>query len=296
MVYCTQYIGGMALPLDRKKQSRKRARATRRLRGGSRLFMMPFVRKRKSHVATHIAGVPLVIYQSWTTNMIPPMMKQNMMKVVANNPQFNHFLYSHEKCRQFIHDNYSKDVVDAFDGFKPGAFKSDLWRYCIMYKLGGVYMDVKFYPSVPLVDIINETPEVFIRDVVATNTDNSDMRCKTTTGLYNGFLVSPPNNPIFKDMIERVVENWKAKAYKDSMLNVTGPCLLGEIVRNHKGQEYIDELPFEFIGVEEDGVAMGNILYNDETIVKQYPEYRLEQANTKAKHYSDSWKDKDIYM
>ena len=40
-------------------------------------------------------------------------------------------------CRNFIKKHFSRDVSYAFDKINPGAFKSDLWRYCIIYKNGG---------------------------------------------------------------------------------------------------------------------------------------------------------------
>ena len=33
-------------------------------------------------------------------------------------------------------------VYDAYTRIKPGAFKSDLWRYCVLYVYGGFYIDI----------------------------------------------------------------------------------------------------------------------------------------------------------
>jgi len=96
-------------------------------------------------------------------------------------------------------------------------------------------------------------------------------------------------------MIDKIVEHCKGKDLKNSMLQVTGPCLLGEVVREHRGQKFIDELPFEFVGVNEDGVQMGNVMKDGDAVIKQYKEYRDEMSDTGIKHYSNSWKEKNVY-
>lgn len=256
---------------------------------------MPFFTERAHKDKKEFSGVPLAIYQSWTTNMVPPKMRECMLRLIKMNPEFEHYLFSHEKCLEFIRENYDMNVVDAYISLKPGAYKSDLWRYCIMYKLGGVYLDAKFYTAVPLISLIEEHNEIFIADVVANHTDNVNLRCKHNTGLYNGFLVSPPKNPIFKNCINRILDNCKLKLYKNSMLSVTGPCLLGEMVKRNKSQRYINKLPFKFVGTEEKGVTMGKIEYKGKKIVGQYPEYRDEVSENKIKHYSNFWTQRNVF-
>ena len=49
-------------------------------------------------------------------------------------------------CRDFIAKHFSEEVVYTFDKLKPGAYKADLWRYCVMYITGGIYLDIKMCP------------------------------------------------------------------------------------------------------------------------------------------------------
>ena len=44
----------------------------------------------------------------------------------------------------FIKSHFSKRVLYAYDKLIPGAFKADLWRYCIIYINGGIYIDIKY--------------------------------------------------------------------------------------------------------------------------------------------------------
>ena len=88
--------------------------------------------------------IPLHIYQTWHSKKLPPKMRECVEKLKKDNPEFKHHLYDDSMCRKYIKQNYSKDVLDAFDKLVPGAYKADLWRYCILYKEGGIYLDIKF--------------------------------------------------------------------------------------------------------------------------------------------------------
>ena len=54
------------------------------------------------------------------------------------------FIISFNVNFDFIKNNYPVDVLEAFNKLIPGAYKADLWRYCVLYKLGGIYLDIKY--------------------------------------------------------------------------------------------------------------------------------------------------------
>ena len=52
--------------------------------------------------------------------------------VKKTNPIFEHHLFDDNDCREFIKNNFPEVVLQAYDGLIPGAYKADLWRYCIL--------------------------------------------------------------------------------------------------------------------------------------------------------------------
>jgi mannosyltransferase OCH1-like enzyme len=238
---------------------------------------IPRTKKQEEEVRN---GVPLVIYESWKSHELPKGMRDNILRLLETNPEFDYYLYSDEECAAFIADNFDKDVLAAFHSLKPGAYKSDLWRYCILYKLGGVYLDIKYYSTVPLISIIDETSTVFVKDLLK--------YC-----IYNAFLISPPKNEIFRLCINNIVESCKNKLYRDNLLDITGPCLLGRILQGQNGSKYIASLPFTH------GVSLfmdRYIRYKDKVILKEYDSYRLEHAQSRiGNHYSDMYWKRDVY-
>jgi mannosyltransferase OCH1-like enzyme len=238
-------------------------------------------------------GVPLVIYESWMTHQVPKGMRDNILRLLDTNQEFDYYLYSHEDCAAFIADNYDKDVLAAFHALKPGAFKSDLWRYCILYKLGGVYLDIKYYSTVPLINIIDENQTIFVRDAdsylfQAISGDFSFQKC-----FNNAFMVSPPRNEIFKRCIDDIVKSYKQRSYNRNILDVTGPCMLGRIIEEEYTSEYYKNSKFTYTSSFIHGPS---ISYGDTIILKGYTSYRSEQTRTsKNSHYSILYLKHDIY-
>ena len=236
-------------------------------------------------------GVPLVIYESWKSHEVPKGMRDNILRLLETNPEFDYYLYSDEECAAFIAHNYDKDVLAAFHTLKPGAYKSDLWRYCILYKFGGVYMDIKCYSTVPLVNIIDKNPTVFVKDEGAPwiTGDFFGQIC-----LYNGFMISPPKNEVFKLCIDEIIESCKDRLYRNNVFDITGPCLLGRIVERKHSREYMQNLQFVFNPFSD------IVSYKDTVILRQYEMYREEQSRmfkkNSNKHYYILYKNGDIYQ
>jgi mannosyltransferase OCH1-like enzyme len=256
------------------------------------LFQIPHHIPRRSKQEEEVRnGVPLVIYESWKSHEVPEGMRDNILRLLKTNPEFDYYLYSDEECAAFIAHNYDQDVLAAFHALKPGAYKSDLWRYCILYKLGGVYMDIKCYSTVRLINLIDENPTIFVKDDAApwATGDFFGQIC-----LYNGFMVSPAKNEIFRLCIDEIVESCKNRLYRNNVFDITGPCLLGRIVERKLSQEYLQNLQFVFN-------AFSDIIsYKDAVIIRQYELYREEQQHMfkkdGKKHYYVLYKNRDVYQ
>jgi mannosyltransferase OCH1-like enzyme len=248
------------------------------------LFEIPHYVPRRIITPTSISGVPTVIYNSWHSNKVPPKMKENIYSLIDNNREFDYYLYSDDDSAKYIEEHFSLDVLNAFHVLKPGAFKSDLWRYCILYKKGGVYIDIKFNSIMPLRDLIKETPEVYVKDMGADG-------C-----FYNGFMISPPNNNIFKRCIDEIVENCMFKLYKESALSVTGPCLFGNILKIHNYSYWINPIYSFERAISKEGIICDYIMNKEKCVLSSYLEYRDEQRlYQKTEHYGKMWADMNIF-
>ena len=87
--------------------------------------------------------IPRTVFQTFHTKQLPIEISRIRDNLIKNNPGFSYRLSDDNDCRQFIKDNFDDEVLWAFDILRPGAYKADLWRYCVMFKIGGIYLDIK---------------------------------------------------------------------------------------------------------------------------------------------------------
>lgn len=90
-------------------------------------------------------GIPMNIYLSWHTHDLPLKMKANIEELKQKNPEFQFYIFDQKESREIIKTYYTEQVLDAYDTLIPAAFKSDLWRYCMLFKFGGIYIDIKYH-------------------------------------------------------------------------------------------------------------------------------------------------------
>jgi mannosyltransferase OCH1-like enzyme len=232
-------------------------------------------RLNKRHVYNSI--IPLKIYQTWHTKNLPLLMKKNVELLKLLNPQFEHFLFDDDDCRNFIKDNFNERVLHAFDSLIPGAYKADLWRYCILYINGGYYLDIKY-------QCVNNFKFIELSENEQWVLDNDG------SNIYNAFIVAMPQNKTLLACINKIVDNVKSKYYGGCCLDPTGPGLVSQIISQDERKSITLKHLWD--------IKYGNkfILYHDIAILKMYDGFYDEQnAYKKTHHYSELWGRKKIY-
>ena len=219
-----------------------------------------------------------IIFQTWHTTYpptsLPPKMRETVNHIIAANPECDHRLFNDTECRHFIRDNFPRQVLDAYDTLIPTAFKADLWRYCVLYIHGGIYLDIKYKPvnNFKFTDLFkkvtvltkeevinrqqrseisseisnNDETEYVIPEIFVLERNIPNFWCPGTFGIHNALIISPPNTPILRKCIEQIVYNvtnrLKYPFHEDpsthyfptTPLFITGPGLLATIFYKEK--------------------------------------------------------------
>jgi mannosyltransferase OCH1-like enzyme len=221
--------------------------------------------------------IPLKIFQTWHTKELPPDMKITVEKLKERHPRFEHFLFDDNDCRDFIIKNFDNNVVKAFDSLIPGAYKADLWRYCVLYINGGIYMDIKYSctNSFRLIELTEK--EHWVLDIDGNN-------------IYNALIAVIPKNEMLMNCINQIVLNVQNRYYGSSCVDPTGPGLVSK---------YFNQSDKKFIELEHIWNRSNNskfILYKNVAVLKMYNGYYGEQDKyQKVVHYSKLWSVKKIY-
>ena len=227
--------------------------------------------------ASYNSIIPLNIFQTWDNkHNLPKRMKIAMNRTKKLNPEFSHQVFTDSECLKFIQDNFDASVAAAYRRLIPAAFRADLWRYCILYIKGGIYMDVKYIPNNNFSFMELTEAEHFVLD-------------KNKRGIYNAFMVALPKNPALLDAIHKIVENVQKRNYGRNFLDVTGPQMLIKYILPKDVRTDMYHTSYA------NNSQYRVVLHKGKHILKCYPGYKQEQQQTGGEHYSTLWQRRQVF-
>lgn len=134
--------------------------------------------------------IPKIVIQTYyRKEKIPDKVYLNIQKYA---PGYEHIIFDDNECEDFLKKYFNPSILATFRKLK-GAHKADLFRYCYLYKHGGVYIDIKTELIRPMDEVFNQNYTYSVLSIV-----------KNT--IYQGIIATPPKNPIFLKLIYFMVK------------------------------------------------------------------------------------------
>jgi hypothetical protein len=170
----------------------------------------------------NLIKIPRNIFQTWKSKNISEGFRFLTNSWRDNNPNYAYFLFDDNDCEEFIQKHFDKNVYNAYCRIIPGAFKADLWRYCVLYIYGGIYVDMDTICLNKIDDFLNGDIEFM------TPIDLNNCPYYGKYNLFNCFIASIPGHPILMDCVRRIVYNVENNIIPFSNLDFSGPGILGK--------------------------------------------------------------------
>ena len=234
--------------------------------------------------------IPQRIIQTNERDDVPVEMANATESIISNNPEYDYWYFNDQQAKQYLQTNFP-EVYECYLLVRPGAYKADLFRYCVLYKDGGVYVDCGMRAVGKLRDSIHPN------DMFVSAEDDG------TGGVYNAFIACAPGHPIIAKAIEMCVKNIRSKNYTNNPLAITGPLLLTraftDTVDKPAGPDTDYGNGVRLFRYERKEVCTTGGLISDRgypVLYTRYDGYHMDRAwyNTTG-HYSDIWKNKMVY-
>jgi len=117
----------------------------------------------------------------------------NALHSWKRNKHFKHYFSNDYQCDEFIRI-FFPEIKDVYDRLPMKVMKADLWRYCIIYKYGGIYADT---------DTVLKVDPLFL-----TNHNNKELVVVPEDDVHfcQWVFAAPANSAILKSIIDLSVE------------------------------------------------------------------------------------------
>ena len=205
-------------------------------------------------------------------------------ETIKLNPEFKIKYYSDKDSRDFIKNNFESEILLTYDKLIPGAYKADLFRYCILYKNGGIYSDLTQRFTMPFNKLIHlEKDNLYLVKYIEHYKINGDGSSK---GIQISFMASRPGNEIFLKAVKQIVKNVNDKFYGDNPLHPTGPTLFYNILQDYKGDYKVE--------LKETGKNK-IVNSNGETVIISKINNQQSVILRNRDHYTTLWRNRRIY-
>ena len=164
----------------------------------------------------HEHSIPKIIHQSYHTKAVPDIINKNISKIKKMNPDWEYRFYDDNDQVEFISHNYGPEMLKAYLKINPlyGAARADFFRYLLINKVGGVWLDIKSTMNQSL-DISLQKNDSFL----LAQWQNKEGELFQGRGLFDDLkhiqngefqqwhIISEPNNPLIKAVIQNVLKN-----------------------------------------------------------------------------------------
>lgn len=96
-----------------------------------------------SHAALSNGAIPQVVYQTWDSRKLGKTHASALELFRAQNPEFAFVLITKDERDAFMEKDFAgRPILEIYRKGQFGPLKVDIWRYCFIYKHGGIYFDI----------------------------------------------------------------------------------------------------------------------------------------------------------
>jgi hypothetical protein len=220
--------------------------------------------------------IPRIIHQTATSpgfkskNDIHPVLQANIEKNMSLNPSYVHRLYDDQDIEKFILEHYGRDMYSLYRQINPlyGAAKADFFRYLLIYKVGGIYLDIKSSIERNLDEIL--TPD---DNYILSTWHNREGEFNEGWGMHPGcfplgeyqqwHIISRPEHPFLQAVIKSVIDN--IRNYDKEIfgvgtmgvVNTTGPVAYTRAI--FEMLDYFNVRDFRRVKIEFMGIRYSNL-------------------------------------
>ena len=203
------------------------------------------------------------------------------------NPYYNYYLYDDNEIDTFVNKYFPGKIADCYNKLNIIVAKVDFWRYLVLYKYGGVYLDMDSTINISLNKLLQNNDKAII-------TYENNLDCYVQWA-----LIYSKEHPILKRTIELICNNIKNNSFPNNIHKMTGPTVYSKAINEIHSELFKQNLSKVFINKNIDITFTSNktsyriygIDYNEYFTFKHDLDYLLYINKT---HWLNEQKEKSL--
>lgn len=211
-------------------------------------------------------SIPKIIHQTFKTGKLPLLTRWHISRFRKKNPDYVYEFYDDLRIEQFLSAEFDEEICALYKRINIGAAKADFFRYAILYKKGGIYLDID--------SGINKALRQWIEpDDVAIITREGD-----PTLFAQWALIYSPGHPFLEKTIEMVLQNLKQNKYPHDVHKMTGPTVYTEAINAVLVNN--PETHYRLLGVDYNAYLKAKYKFGKFFLYKKGDHWRKKQVST----------------
>jgi len=178
-------------------------------------------------------SIPKIVHLSWKQKDIfdnqAPLILNGIRNLKDQNPDWSIGIHDDNDVDLYLRENLAQLDYELIRG-KKMVEKTDLWRLLKVYNEGGLYTDIDRYYNIPLSELVTDG----IRCVLPTCVE---------WDFSQDFMLSAPQNPIYKEAIELNLQRRRAGHHQtyflgpQTYMHAVTKVLMGRVIDTNPGVE-----------------------------------------------------------
>ena len=105
--------------------------------------------------------IPNNFFQTYKSKSVDTKYDKKIKEFREKNPSFNYYFFDDIDCEEFMEKHWShRKIYEIYKNSIYGASKADIWRYCVLFTYGGVYLDFDSSINFRLEEIPKDCSEI----------------------------------------------------------------------------------------------------------------------------------------
>ncbi len=171
--------------------------------------------------------IPFSLHQTWMSNELPNMLKRCRKSWLRQNPGLEYHFYDDRACQAFIREQ-CPEYISVYEAFPFPIQRADLFRYLVVYQLGGFYADIDMECLRPMDPFCQYNDALFSLEARLTRTRQNELGYRYPYQVANCIFAAEKGNPFLGRLIEKIAElSQSPQIFEiEHVEDVTGPRLL----------------------------------------------------------------------